>query len=252
MSKLLSALCALAAAAVLQVGLSGIAFAQGTPPAAPSGAGGPPSSGTIGPPPEVYAASPAGAQQPTATPPQLPILWITSVEVMRSAGEPHQDIVRVRGVTGSAGWQAPELVPLFNGNPGDHILDLQFIAQTPADSQAAQGFVPVSAILPLEPGHPFTGVRVRSAGNVVEVTQLPGIVEAKVTIEDCAKCVGKKFASKGKAAAGAAGVVREEDMPRNFRVIPPKKGVAGITHNMNRLNIVLGDDGETIVWAFWE
>ena len=38
MSKLLSALCALAAAAVLQVGLSGIAFAQGTPPAAPSGA----------------------------------------------------------------------------------------------------------------------------------------------------------------------------------------------------------------------
>ncbi|HVM77728.1 MAG TPA: hypothetical protein VMU06_01835 [Stellaceae bacterium] len=41
-------------------------------------------------------------------------------------------------------------------------------------------------------------------------------------------------------------------MPRNLRVIPPNKGVAGITHNMNRLNIVLGEDGKTIVQAFWE
>jgi hypothetical protein len=47
-------------------------------------------------------------------------------------------------------------------------------------------------------------------------------------------------------------VVREEDMPRNFRIIPPKKGVAGTTHNMNRLNLVLGEDGKTITWAFWE
>ena len=53
-------------------------------------------------------------------------------------------------------------------------------------------------------------------------------------------------------APGTANVVREEDMPRNFRIIPPKKGVAGITHNMNRLNLVLGEDGKTITWAFWE
>jgi hypothetical protein len=93
---------------------------------------------------------------------------------------------------------------------------------------------------------------VRGADNVIEVTKIPGTAEAKVTIESCEKCVGMKFAPRGKAAPGAAGVIREEDMPRNFRVIPPHKGVAGITHNMNRLNIVLGDDGETIVWAFWE
>jgi len=28
--------------------------------------------------------------------------------------------------------------------------------------------------------------------------------------------------------------------------------VAGTTHNMNRLNFVLGEDGKTITWAFWE
>jgi len=64
--------------------------------------------------------------------------------------------------------------------------------------------------------------------------------------------VGKKFAEKGKAPAGTAGVVREEDLPRNFRVIMPDHGVAGITHNMNRLNLVIGDDKETIIEAFWE
>jgi len=251
MSKLFPPLCAFAAAIVLQLALSGVAFSQGSPPTSPV-AGGASLESTAGPPPDIAASLPTSATQPTVTPPQLPVLWITSVEVMRSKGEPFQDIVRVRGVTGSPGWAAPELVPLFVGNPGDHILDLQFIAEVPAESQPAQGFVAISAILPLDPGHPFTGVRVRSAGNVVEVTQLPGITDAKVTIEDCSKCVGKKFAPKGKAAAGAPGVVREEDLPRNFRVIPPHKGVAGITHNMNRLNIVLGDDGETIVWAFWE
>jgi hypothetical protein len=251
MSRLFPAWCAFAAAIVLQLGVSGAAFSQGLPPASPS-AGGAPSPGTAGPSPDVSASVPTSAVQPTATPPQLPVLWITSVEVMRSKGEPFQDIVRVRGVTGSPGWTAPELVPLFVGNPADHILDLQFIAEVPAESQPAQGFMPISAILALEPGHPFTGVRVRGADNVVEVTQLPGIAEAKVTIEDCSKCIGKKFAPKGKTAAGAPGVIREEDMPRNFRVIPPHKGVAGITHNMNRLNIVLGDDSETIVWAFWE
>ena len=41
-------------------------------------------------------------------------------------------------------------------------------------------------------------------------------------------------------------------MPRNFRIIPQKKGVAGTTHNMTRLNLVLGEDGKTITWAFWE
>jgi len=254
MTKLFARLSAFSVALAVMVGLAGFAFAQGTSPTPPPAgvSSGPPQGYGGGGPQDVTSPSPSGAAQPYATPPQLPVLFITSVEVIRSTLEPRQDIVRVRGVTGSLGWSAPQLVPLFIGNPADGVLDLQFIAQVPADSQAAQGFVPISAIFPLEPGHPFKGVRVRGAANVVEVKQIPGIAETKITTEDCAKCVGKKFASKGQAAAGAAGVVREEDMPRNFRVIPPTKGVAGITHNMNRLNIVLGDDKQTIVWAFWE
>jgi hypothetical protein len=45
--------------------------------------------------------------------------------------------------------------------------------------------------------------------------------------------------------------VREEDLPRGFRTIAPTHGVAGIVHNPNRINLVLGDDN-TIVMAFWE
>jgi|SRR5579863_2476276 len=241
MTKLFTASCALAVALLLQMGIGGNAWAQGGPP--------PPADAAAAP---VSAPSPSGAPQPTATPPDLPVLWVTSVEVLRSSGEPHQDIVRVTGVTGSVGWNNPQLVPLFVGEAADHILDLQFIAQTPTDSEPAHGFVPISAVFPIEAGQNFAGVRVRGAGNVVEVPKIPGIADAKVTIESCAKCVGMKFAPRGKAASGTTGVIREEDMPRNFRVIPPHKGVAGITHNMNRLNIVLGDDNETIVWAFWE
>jgi hypothetical protein len=221
-------------------GLVGLASAQGGPP--PAG----------GPPQDVMQPTPSGAPPQTAAPVDLPVLFITSVEVIRSALDPKLDIIRVRGVTGSEGWNLPQLVPLFEGKAVDNILDMQFIARVPSTSQPATGFVPISAIFPLEPGHPFTGVRVRGAANVVLVKQIPGHTEVKVAAEDCSKCVGKQFASKGQAAAGTPGVVREEDMPRNFRVIPPNKGVAGITHNMNRLNIVLGEDGKTIVQAFWE
>jgi hypothetical protein len=114
------------------------------------------------------------------------------------------------------------------------------------------GFAPIDALFPIETGHPFKGVRVRAAANVLELKQIPGVAETKIAKEDCKQCVGKKFAEKGKAPAGTAGVVREEDLPRNFRVIMPDHGVAGITHNMNRLNLVIGDDKETIVEAFWE
>jgi hypothetical protein len=238
MKRPFTGLCSLAVAAVLLAMLGRPAAAQDNQ--------------SYGGAPAVTQPTPTGAPQGYATPPDLPVLLISSVEVIRSTGEPHQDIVRVRGLTGSVGWSAPSLVPLFVGNPADGILDLQFIAQVPDNSQKAAGFVPIDAIFPLEPGHSFKGVRVRAAANVVEVKQIPGLATAKITIDDCSKCVGKKFAPRGTAKPGTAGVVREEDMPRNFRVIPPTKGVAGITHNMNRLNLVLGDDNATIVWAFWE
>ena len=87
--------------------------------------------------------------------------------------------------------------------------------------------------------------------NALTIKQIPGTAQATVKVEDCKECIGKKFAEKGKAQAGAPNVAREEDLPRGFRTIAPTHGVAGIVHNPNRLNLVLGDDN-TIVMAFWE
>ena len=231
--------CALAFAMVLQVGLAGFALAQGTQP---------PDAGSTGGSDSIQ----AGPRPQSGPPPELPVLYVTSVEVFRSQLEPHQDIVRVQGLTSTGGWSSVELVPLFSGGGSDNILDLQFIATFPLTSQKPMGFGPVEALFPLGAGHPFKGVRIRAAANTLELKQVPGTAEIKITKEDCKECVGKKFAEKGKAPAGTAGVVREEDLPRNFRVIMPDHGVAGITHNMNRLNLVIGDDKETIVEAFWE
>ena len=244
MSKVFALAGAFAIAAALQFGPVGAAWAQESS----DDAGG--DSGTVQ---DVGQSTPTGAPQAYQTPPSAPVLFITSVEVVQTTLEPKQAIIKVRGLTGSRGWSGPQLVPLFQGETPDGILDLQFIAQTPDQTQKAEGFMPIYALFPLDPGSKLPqGIRVRGVGNVMLLTQLPGTVETTITKEDGSKAVGKKFAPKGTAQPGAADVVREEDMPRNFRVIPPKKGVAGITHNMNRLNLVLGEDGQTITWAFWE
>ena len=128
--------------------------------------------------------------------------------------------------------------------------------KAPNDAKQLQLLIQSSldyAIFTLDPGSDLPkGIRVRGVSNVLLLSDLPGNIETTITKGDGSQAVGKKFAPKGTAQPGTAGVVREEDMPRNFRVIPPKKDVAGITHNMNRLNLVLGEDGQTIVWAFWE
>jgi hypothetical protein len=234
-------ICALTVAMVLQSGLAGFALAQATQA---------PDAGSTGGAENAQAG--AGGRPQSGPPPELPVLYVTSVEVFRSQLEPHQDVVRVRGLASSGGWSSAELVPMFSGAGADGILDLQFIAVFPLTSQKPMGFAPMDALFPIETGHPYKGVRIRAAANVVELKQIPGVAETKIAKEDCKACVGKKFAEKGKAPAGTAGVVREEDLPRNFRVIMPDHGVAGITHNMNRLNLVIGDDKETIVEAFWE
>lgn len=234
-------ICALVFAMCLQAGLAGYALAQATQAPDAGSTGG--AEGTQ---------AGAGGRPQTGPPPELPVLYVTGLEVFRSQLEPHQDVVRVRGLASSGGWSAAELVPMFSGAGSDGILDLQFIAVFPLTSQKPMGFAPIDALFPIETGHPFKGVRVRAAANVLELKQIPGVAETKIAKEDCKQCVGKKFAEKGKAPAGTAGVVREEDLPRNFRVIMPDHGVAGITHNMNRLNLVIGDDKETIVEAFWE
>jgi hypothetical protein len=178
----------------------------------------------------------------------MPLLYVTSVEVVRTAADPKLDIIRVTGVAASAGWNNPQLVPFFYGKPADDILDLQFIGDSPEQSQKAEGFVPVGAIFTLEAGHPFKGVRVRASANALELKAMPGSAEAKITADSGKDLIGKKFAEKGPAGPG---VVTAADLPRGFRTITPSHGVAGITHNPNRLDLIL-DDQSKIVMAFWE
>jgi hypothetical protein len=151
----------------------------------------------------------------------------------------------------SQGWSDPELVPTYAGKPLDDVLDLQLIATAPLQSQAADGFVPIGAVFTLEENQPFKGVRVRASENTIEVKPIPGLKQADITADSCKDCIGKKFAERGQAPAGQAGVVRQEDLPKILRWIIPSRGIRGITHNPNRLNLILGDDN-TIVQAYWE
>ena len=133
------------------------------------------------------------------------MLYVTSVEILRTQTEPQLDIVRVTGLTGSQGWNSPELVPTFAGKPLDGILDLQFIATMPLQTEEATGFAPIGAVFTFEEGHAFKGVRVRASENTIEVDQIPGSKAVKITVDGCKDCVGKKFAEKGQAPPGAAG-----------------------------------------------
>ena len=45
-------------------------------------------------------------------PSTAPVFWITSVEVLRSTHAPQLDVVRVRGLVTTEGWESVELVPL--------------------------------------------------------------------------------------------------------------------------------------------
>jgi hypothetical protein len=121
----------------------------------------------------------------------------------------------------------------------------------PTQSQTAQGFVQIGAVFPIQQGDLFKGVRVRASENAIEVKQIPGSSQVNITVDGCKDCVGKKFAERGQAQPGAAGVVREEDLPKVLRWIIPSRGIRGITHNPNRLNLILSDDN-TIVAAYWE
>jgi hypothetical protein len=246
MTRIVPKLCSVAAALALTVGLAGAAWAQqpsGTaaPAGGPGGGGGSEGYAQQGSP---DAAGPTGAARALA----MPILYVTSVEVVRTASDPKLDIIRVTGLASSAGWNNPQLVPFFYGKPADDILDLQLIADSPEQSQKADGFVPLGAMFTLESGHPFKGVRVRAGANAVELKAMPGSAENKVTADSGKDLIGKKFLEKGPAGPG---VVTAADLPRGFRTIAPSHGVAGITHNPNRLNLIL-DDQNKIVMAFWE
>jgi hypothetical protein len=218
-------------------------FAQGAPGADQGGGG---QEGYVG--GDQGAAGPSGGNRPSL---EMPVLYVTGVEVLRTAMDPKIDIIHVTGLVSSLGWSNPQLVPFFYGKPADDVLDLQFIATSPQQSQKAEGFVPVNAMFTLEAGHPYKGLRVRAGANALSIKQLPGNAHADIKGDDCKQCIGKKFAEKGKSPAGTANVVREEDLPHGFRTISPTHGVAGIVHNPNRINLIL-DDSNTIVMAFWE
>jgi hypothetical protein len=234
--------------ALMQGSTMGFAFAQNAPPAHPSVPGlAPPSYSGPGWGPEE---EPAPAPESTA-PTDLPVLYVTSVEVLRTSAEPEVDIVRVTGLAASEGWSAPQLVPTYAGKPFDGILDLELIATPPDQSQNAGGFVPVSAIVELEQSNPFKGVRVRGAENAVAVKQIPGTSQATLSVNGCGDCVGKKFIPEGGTAPPQQGGVRQQDLPKLLRVIKASDGVGDTEQDPNRLTLILDDDN-TILEAFWE
>ena len=183
-----------------------------------------------------------------------PVLKITSVEVIRSAHAPVMDIIRVRGLASSSGWEEAELVPLTRGVPADGMLQLIFVARPPAEASDATGFEAVEAIFPLETNHPFKGVNVHSATESVTVSSLPGYTEGKRGGDDCGKCVGKYYVAKGASApAGksAGELIREEQIPATTRIIRPSDGIATSDSDPNRLTLIVNKDGR-VTTAVWE
>jgi len=230
----------LAASAVLLAG-AGIALAQ-----AP---GGPPAQGQNSGPPPMEVPPPSSA--PDERNSRAPVLHITSVEVIRTTHAPLLDIIRVRGVTSSPGWEEGELVPLTRGVPADGVLQLVFVARAPGEAAEASAYEPIEAIFPLETNHPFKGVNVHSALESVSVSAIPGYAEGSTKLEDCGKCVGKYFIAKGGSASGKGESVREEQLPAGVRVIRPNDGIASADSNPNRLTLILNKEGR-IVSAVWE
>jgi hypothetical protein len=209
-----------------------------------------PAFGASPPPVPVPAPAPGGAPEQETAQLTAPIHRLSSVEVIRSTHGPELDIIRVRGLASSAGWEEAELVPLTRGVPVDGVLELILVARAPAEAAEAKGFEPVEAILVLETKHPYKGVNVHSATDSLALAGMPGYVEAKGSGEDCAKCVGKVFAPKGTGKSGSD-VVREEDLPAGTRVIKSSDGIPTAESNPNRLTLVLSKDGR-ISTAIWD
>jgi hypothetical protein len=238
-----------ALASVIAAGLLGSAQAQQQPPAA----GGPPQGqqqqgqqqGSTH-----YPGQPAG----TVGGPPAPVVFVTSVEVLRSDRAGGLDVVRVRGVVTGSSWSQPHLIPITQGQPRDGMLDLIFQASAPAGASGLGPFMTVEAILPVETGHPYKGVRVRGGNNAISLKTIPGYAETPAPKEDCAKCIGKFFVAKGAnppAGATAENTVREADLPYMLRIIKPTDGIPSYALEPNRLTLLLSEDGR-IVDGAWD
>jgi hypothetical protein len=183
-----------------------------------------------------------------------PVIMVTSVEVLRSRAGGGVDIIRARGLTTSNAWTHPHLVPITRGEPIDGVLDLLFEANGPSGAVEIGPFMPIEAILPVENGYPYKGVRIRASSNAISLKELPGFAEVPGPKNDCSKCLGKYFVAKGAnppAGVPADGIVREADLPWTLRIIKPTDGIASYAPDPNRLNLVLSEDGR-IVDAGWD
>ncbi len=183
-----------------------------------------------------------------------PVLHIESVEVIRSAHGPTLDILRVRGLTSTPGWEEAELVPLTRGVPADGVLQLVLVARAPGEVMDAKGFEVVEATFPLETDHPFKGVNVHSAKDSLTVTQLPGYAENKIAGVDCSQCIGKTFVPRGvhaPAGRSEAELVHEEQLPPDTRVVKHSDGISSAGSDPNRLTLILGKDGK-VTAAVWD
>jgi hypothetical protein len=194
--------------------------------------------------------------EPQADAPEksAPVLWVTSVEAMSSTHGPQLDVIRVRGITSTDGWEGAELIPFTKGVPADGMLDLAFVAQPPSDSAPPSKNPVIEAIFTLEPGHPFKGVRVHGATNRVSLRAIPGYSEAPPPPGDCTDCIGKYFVGKGEnppAGASSANIVREESLPKTLRVVRPTDGIRKLDADPNRLTLVIEEDGKIVV-AVWD
>ena len=182
-----------------------------------------------------------------------PVLRLTSLELIRSTQNGGLDIIRVRGVTSSAEWSNPQILPITTGVGSDGMLDVIFQASPPKGLVGVEGYMVVEALLPIESGHPYRGIRARSATNAITLKTLPGYIEAPAAPEECVKCVGKYFLAKGATApAGiaAADILREADLIGAVRVLRPADGIASYAIDPNRLTLLLSEDGR-IMDAGW-
>jgi hypothetical protein len=194
------------------------------------------------------------ASDESEAPNTAPVFWITSVEVLRSTHAPQLDVVRVRGLVTTEGWEAVELVPLTKGIPADGILDLAMVAEAPADSTVPTPYPEVEAVFTIESGHPFGGVRVHGSANRIVLKSLPGYAEAPSPPKDCASCAGKLFVPKGQTAPAnrsRESIVREEELPGNLRVIRESDGIGKLDSDPNRITVLLNEKNE-IVMAMWD
>jgi hypothetical protein len=238
------------AAAIFSVGLFGTsAFAQTGSSTPKKGQAAPKAQS------EAPAAEAGEPEQPEPEEPrEAPVLWITSVEAISSTHGPTLDVIRVRGITSTDGWEDAELVPLTHGIPPDGFLDLAFVAKAPTDSTSPSKSPAIEAVFTLEPGHPFKGVRVHGATNRVTLKTIPGYAEAPPPPGDCTDCVGKYFVAKGETAPSglsANEVIHEESLPKFLHVVKPAEGLGKLDSDPNRLTIVIGDDGRIVI-AVWD